>query len=93
MNVRKKTGNLTYMKSRAKIWVTDMNNVDSVISIFEEVTGIISIDPESSLSDLGIDSITLVEAVFRIEHELGVKFDFGMFQIDPSINDICVHLK
>lgn len=51
--------------------------VDLVASIIEDITGVSpkGLDEDAGFEELGLDSLDIVEAVCRVEDELGIELD------------------
>lgn len=60
---------------------------EKVIAIIAEqaVLDVAEVTPESTLEDLGIDSLGLVESIFAIEEEFDIQIPFNAN--DPSDSD------
>lgn len=48
-----------------------------------------SLTPETRQSDIGIDSILMVNLMLDIENELGFSFDIMDLPKNPSLGEIC----
>lgn len=64
-----------------------MNTKDKVIEIIAEqaMLDVSDVTPESSLEDLGIDSLGLVESIFAIEEAFDISIPFNAN--DPTESD------
>lgn len=49
----------------------------------------ISLTPDTRQSDIGIDSILMVNLMLDLENELGFSFDVMDLPKNPSLGDIC----
>ncbi len=67
-----------------------MSIQDKVIAIFAEqaVLQPSDVTPESTLEDLGIDSLGLVESIFAIEEEFDISIPFNANEPENSDFDI-----
>ncbi|GGH17896.1 phosphopantetheine-binding protein [Cribrihabitans marinus] len=69
---------------------TDMNISDRVVAIIAEQAMLDPSDvtPDSTLEDLGIDSLGLVESIFAIEEEFDITIPFNANEPNASDFDI-----
>ena len=61
-----------------------MNHKNKVLSIIAKLSVLSGreIDLEDRLTNIGIDSLKIVELIITVENELNIKFDDG--ELDPS---------
>jgi len=61
-----------------------MNHKNKVLNIISELSVLSNseIDLEDKFTDIGIDSLKIVELIIKLEEELNIKFDDG--ELDPS---------
>ncbi len=68
-----------------------MNIQEKVAKIFTKYNKNTDIKPETSLKDLGLDSLDLVEVLMDIEEEFGIEFeDMESLQ---TVNDVLSYIE
>lgn len=57
--------------------MAEESTFDRIVKILQEQDGLEDVDltPETKLSDLGLDSLAIVEAVMACEDEFGIEID------------------
>ena len=69
-----------------------IKNIELVKKLLLQNLYISDIKLEDNLSDLGIDSVDLVELILDIEHELNIYISENIFQDFKTIEDIVSYL-
>ncbi len=57
--------------------MAEESTYDRVVKVLQEQDGLENVEftPETTLADLGLDSLAVVEAIMACEDEFGVEFD------------------
>ena len=57
--------------------MAEESTYDRVVKVLQEQDGLenVEVTPETTLADLGLDSLAVVEAIMACEDEFGVEFD------------------
>lgn len=77
---------------QTKLSVT--SKAPQVIEVLHTVTDVpvSEISPESSLEDLGIDSLLVTEVLNEIQSAFGVEIDLNTFLFLPNVKAVCEHI-
>ena len=65
-----------------------MNIQEKIGNIFTKYSKNADINPETSLKDLGLDSLDLVEVLMDIEEEFGIEFEDEEMVSLKTVNDV-----
>lgn len=70
------------------------SKASQVIEVLQAVTDvpIDEISPDSSLEDLGIDSLLVTEVLNEIQGAFGIEIDLNTFLFFPSVKAVCEHI-
>lgn len=65
-----------------------MNNIEKAKEILAERIDIKNLNPNDKLTELGIDSLDLVEVMIQIEEAIGVEFTSEEISDLKTLNDV-----
>ena len=72
-----------------------MTNFDQIKKIIVDQLGVDedAVTPETSIENLGVDSLDLVETIMTVEDEFGVQFEDGDVENLKTVGDIVRYIE
>ena len=72
-----------------------MNNFEQIKKIIVDQLGVDAdaVTPETTIEDLGVDSLDLVETIMTVEDEFGITFDDGDVEGLKTVGDIADYIE